>query len=92
MLHDGVYANLDSADEVFTVGLNRAVSALAEKADRGGRARGPASLKALGEHPQLGGPVDVKDGKYGPYVNHGKVNATLPRGHRSAERLRWKRR
>ncbi len=80
VLHDGVYANLDSADEVFTVGLNRAVSALAEKAGRGGRARGPASLKALGDHPQLGGPVDVKDGKYGPYVSHGKVNATLPRG------------
>lgn len=80
VLHDGVYANLDSADEVFTVGLNRAVSALAEKASKGGRAGSPASLKALGEHPQLGGPIAVKDGKYGPYVNHGKINATLPKG------------
>jgi DNA topoisomerase-1 len=78
--HEGVYANLDNADEVFSVGLNRAVSALAEKAGRGARTRGPASLKSLGEHPQLGGPVDVKDGRYGPYVSHGKVNATLPRG------------
>ena len=80
VLHDGAYANLDSAEEVFTVGLNRAVSVLAEKAAKGGRSRGPASLKELGEHPQLGGPVTVKDGKYGPYVNHGKVNATLPKG------------
>ncbi len=80
VLHNGVYANLDSADEVFTVGLNRAVSALAEKAEKGGRSRTPSALKELGEHPQLGGPVTVRDGKYGAYVNHGKVNATLPKG------------
>ena len=80
VLHNGVYANLDSAEEVFSVGLNRAVSALAEKAAKGGRASAQAALKALGEHPRLGGPMVVRDGKYGPYVNHGKINATLPKG------------
>ncbi len=80
VLHDGVYANLDSVEEVFEVGLNRAVSALAEKAEKGGRSRTPSALKDLGEHPQLGGAITVRDGKYGPYVNHGKINATLPKG------------
>jgi DNA topoisomerase-1 len=80
VLHDGVYANLDSADEVFAVGINRAVSALAEKAQKGDRSRTPAALKDLGVHPAVGGAVTVRDGKYGPYVNHGKINATLPKG------------
>ncbi len=77
--HDGVYANLDSAEEVFSVGLNRAVSVLAEKKEkRGGRGGSPAG-RALGDHPD-GGPVTVHAGKYGPYVKHGKINATLPKG------------
>jgi DNA topoisomerase I len=77
--HEGVFANLDSVDEVFTVGINRAVDALASKAAKSGKRRSAAALKELGEHPTLGGAVLVKDGKYGPYVNHGKVNATLPK-------------
>jgi DNA topoisomerase-1 len=79
--HDGKYANLDSVDEVFVVGANRAISLLAERQARGGRARAaPSALKNLGEHPSEGGAVTVRSGRYGPYVNHGKVNATLPRG------------
>ncbi len=78
--HDGVYANLDSVDEVFDVGLNRAVTVLAEKKAKGGRRSAPAALKELGEHPDGGGAVTVRDGRYGPYVNHGKINATLPKG------------
>jgi DNA topoisomerase-1 len=80
VLHEGVYASLESPEEVFTVGINRAVDAIAEKALKGGGRRGAAkSLKDLGEHPELGGMIAVKDGRYGPYVNHGKVNATLPK-------------
>ena len=82
VLHDGTFANLDSVEEVFSVGLNRAVTLIAEKLAGGGRRGGrsaPRALKTLGDHPQ-GGAVTVRDGKYGPYVNHGKVNATLPKG------------
>lgn len=83
VLHDGTYANLPSPDEVFEIGLNRAVTLIAEK-QSGARGRGrgtPAALKDLGEHPSLGaGSITVRDGRYGPYVNHGKINATLPKG------------
>lgn len=80
VLHEGLYANMESPEDVFTIGINHAVTLLAEKAAKGGRRRGAAAaLKELGEHPDLGGPVTVRDGKYGPYVNHAKVNATLPK-------------
>lgn len=61
VLHDGTYANLESADEVFSVGINRAVAALAEKRARGSRRATAAPLKELGDHPD-GGPVTVQDG------------------------------
>lgn len=83
VLHDGTYANLEGIDEVFSIGLNRAVSVIAEKQlkGKGGRNGGtPAALKELGDHPDGGGKIVVRDGKYGPYVNFGKVNATLPKG------------
>jgi DNA topoisomerase-1 len=80
ILHDGTYANLENAEDVFSVGLNRAVALLAEKKNGAGRGRSaPAALKDLGEHPD-GGKITVRDGRYGPYVNWGKVNATLPKG------------
>ena len=80
LLHDGTYANLESVEDVFSVGLNRAVSLIAEKQSKGNGARAkPAALKELGEHPD-GGVITVRDGRFGPYVNVGKVNATLPKG------------
>ena len=76
----GTNANLENLEEVFTVGMNRAVQLLAEKvAARGGRGRAAKTLRSLGEHPQEGGPIDIMDGKYGPYVKWEKVNATLPK-------------
>lgn len=84
VLHDGTYANLESVDEVFAVGLNRAVSALADKkagkGGRFGRAAARQVLKDLGEHPSEGGKIEVLNGRYGPYVTHNKVNANVPRG------------
>ncbi|MFP4519187.1 MAG: topoisomerase C-terminal repeat-containing protein, partial [Oceanicaulis sp.] len=80
--HGKTYANLANADEVFEVGLNRAVDLIAEKRanprGRGGAAAKP--LKELGKHPEDGEPVNVMSGRYGPYVKHGKTNATLPKG------------
>ncbi len=75
------YANIGDVEEVFTIGMNRAVEALAAKAARGpGRSRQAARpLRELGEHPEHGGPVNVMDGRYGPYVKWDKINATLPR-------------
>jgi DNA topoisomerase-1 len=84
ILHDGTYANLPTVDEAFSVGINRAVVLLAEKAAGAGKGRwqraAPTVLKELGEHPSEGGSVQVLSGRYGPYVKHGKVNATLPKG------------
>jgi DNA topoisomerase-1 len=82
--HDGTYANVDSIEDVFTIGLNRAVTLIAEKkagkGGRFGRGRQKTVLKDLGEHPVEGGKIEVLDGKYGPYVSHNKVNATVPKG------------
>jgi DNA topoisomerase I len=80
--HDKTFASLDNIEEVFEVGLNRAVTLIAEKRAGGGRPqRGtPAALKELGAHPETGEPVKVMSGRYGPYVTSGGVNATLPKG------------
>ena len=78
--HGRLYANLKEVDEVFTIGMNRAVEVLALKASNSGRGSAAAKpIKELGEHPDEGGPVNVMDGKYGPYVKWGKINATLPK-------------
>ena len=81
--HSGTYANLESAEEVFEVGLNRAVTVLAEKRAGGGRGRGrteAAALKDLGVHPETGKPVKVLSGRFGPYIKHGDTNANVPKG------------
>ncbi len=78
--HGKTYANIDSNEDVLTVGLNRAVSLIAEKKANPGRGRrfGGDPGKSLGDHPDQGGPIVVKNGRYGPYVSHAGVNATLP--------------
>ncbi|MCC0056996.1 MAG: type I DNA topoisomerase [Rhodobiaceae bacterium] len=78
VLHDGQYANLSSVEEVFSVGLNRAVSALAEKAGKA-RARTASTIRTLGTFDGVDGAIEVKSGRYGPYVTNGKINATLPK-------------
>ncbi|MGF1503338.1 MAG: type I DNA topoisomerase [Paracoccaceae bacterium] len=78
--HGKTYANLSDWSDALTVGMNRAVELLAEKKAAPGRGFGQAKppLKELGEHPE-GGPVQVMEGRYGPYIKWGKVNATLPK-------------
>ncbi len=82
------YANLKDPNDVFELGMNRAVELLAEKRANPGRRGSRAAakpLKELGEHPESGGPVNVLDGRYGPYVKWEKVNATLPDGTEPAD-------
>jgi len=79
------YANVDSIEEVFTVGLNRAVTLIAERQARGPGRNAAKTLKELGNHPVDGEPVRIMDGRYGPYVKHGKTNATLPKGKTAEE-------
>jgi DNA topoisomerase-1 len=79
--HGKIFANLETGDDVLTLGLNRAVTLIAEKIAKGPRGRrfGSDPGRSLGEHPQKGGPVVVKSGRYGPYVSHDGVNATIPK-------------
>jgi DNA topoisomerase I len=79
--HGKTYANLDTGDDLFHIGLNRAVTLIAEKIanPKGRRKFGSDPGRSLGEHPDKGGPVVVKSGRYGPYVSHDGVNATLPK-------------
>ena len=78
--HGKSYANLTAGDDVLSIGANRAITLLEEKKARGPRKGrfGADPGRALGEHPAQGGPVVVKNGRYGPYVSHAGVNATLP--------------
>ena len=74
--HGKEYKSLAPDDDVLTIGLNRAVVLLAEpkKFRRGA----PEPIKVLGDHPTEGGPVKIFNGKYGLYVSHDGINATLP--------------
>ncbi|MCP4621004.1 MAG: type I DNA topoisomerase [Bradyrhizobium sp.] len=77
--HEKTYASLEAGDDVFSIGLNRAVTLIAEKVAKGpsGRRFGADPGKPLGDHPSLGG-VALKNGRYGAYVTAGGVNATIP--------------
>ena len=75
--HGKVFKSLPKDDDVLAIGLNRAVALLAEP--KGAGRRGGAPGKLLGEHPADQQPVTLHAGRYGPYVKHGKLNATLPK-------------
>jgi DNA topoisomerase-1 len=74
--HGTVYKSLGPDDDVLTIGVNRAVVLLAEPAAQ--RRSGPRLLRELGGHPE-GGTVAIYAGRYGPYVSHEGVIASLPK-------------
>ena len=76
--HGKQSASLETVDEIFEIGVNRAVTVIAEKKSKA-PARGSSVIKELGEHPDDGKPVNVMNGRYGPYVKHNKINATIPK-------------
>lgn len=76
------YRSIKAPDDVLTISLERALELLAQPktSGRGGRGKKEIPpLRELGPHPEDGEPVNVYDGRYGPYVKHGKVNASLPK-------------
>jgi len=79
LLHDGKFTTLPAAEDPLSIGINRAVEVLASAPVKGKRA-GAEPLRILGKHPDDGADVALYKGQYGPYVKHGKINATLPKG------------
>jgi DNA topoisomerase-1 len=76
--HDGKFKSIPKDDDVLSIGMNRAVELLAQESKgRGGRQAAPG--KEIGKHPETGEAVTLHDGKYGPYVKMGAINATLPK-------------
>ena len=76
--HNKQYASLESPEDVFTVGINHAVTLLAEKKAKSRPRGGPEALKELGANAD-GQAVKLMSGRYGPYVSDGSTNATLPK-------------
>jgi DNA topoisomerase-1 len=70
--HDGMFKSIPKAENVHDITLTRAVELLAEKKAGGGGGR------ALGQHPEEKRSIAVHNGRYGPYVKYGKINATIP--------------
>jgi DNA topoisomerase-1 len=75
--------SLENEDQIFSVTLPEAEAIFAQPKRRGGRTKPP--IAELGPHPDSGAPVRVLDGRFGPYVTDGTINATVPRGVEPAE-------
>jgi len=67
--HGSIYVSLKD-DDVLTIGLNRAVTLLADAPSSGAH--------EVGDHPKDGKPITIRKGKWGPYIKHGRANASLP--------------
>jgi len=71
------YRSIKPPDDVLTIGLDRALELLSQPKAARGRSKTATPLKELGAHPESGEPINVYDGRYGPYVKHGDINASL---------------
>ena len=71
--HDGKFKSIPRSDSIFDINLDRAVELLAQARDS------TIVLRILGDHPDDKASVEICSGRYGPYVRHGKINATLPK-------------
>ncbi|CAN0089701.1 unnamed protein product, partial [Discosporangium mesarthrocarpum] len=82
--HGTTYASLPEPRDVLTIGLNHAVTLIAEKG-KSTRRGGAKPIRELGVHPDDEKPIGIYDGRYGAYVKHGKINATIPKDRDPAE-------
>jgi len=76
--HGSKYKSIPADESVLEIGMNRAVALLAE-AKASGRGRAAKPLRTVGAHPGDNAPIDLYEGRYGMYVKHGGINATVPR-------------
>ncbi|MBN1565065.1 MAG: DNA topoisomerase I, partial [Anaerolineae bacterium] len=74
--HNGEYRSLTKNDNVLTIDHARALELLAQEK---GKRQHAKAVRELGKHPTDGEPVAIYEGRYGPYVKHGKINASLPK-------------
>ena len=72
--HKRVFASLTADDDVLTVNLERALELLAKKEGKS------KAIRTIGNHPESGEPLDILEGRYGPYIKYQKINASLPKG------------
>jgi len=72
---DNKSARIENIDEIFSIGLNRAITLIAEA--KPGR-MSSSIIKDLGEHPEDKKPVRIMKGQYGPYIKYKSLNATIP--------------
>ena len=71
--HDGAFASIPAEDDLLFIGVNRAVEIIANNAKK----KGNEPLRVIGKHPESGEEIKLYSGRYGPYVKHGKTNASL---------------
>ncbi len=76
--HNKTYANVKDIEEIFVVGLNRAIELIETKKTSGPGRRASKVIRSIGDHPK-GGSIDAMDGKFGNYVKWNKINATIPK-------------
>ena len=81
--HNKIYANIPNIMDIFDIGMNRAVEELSKKIASRNPSKEP--IKDLGEYPEKGGTLLVMNGRYGPYIKWGKINATIPKDIKPAD-------
>ena len=75
VVHRRDFRSLSPDDDLFTIGLDRALELLSTP-----KRRGRSPIREIGKHPDDGAPIELFKGRYGPYVKHGTVNASIGRG------------
>jgi DNA topoisomerase-1 len=80
VVHERDYRSLQAEDDPLDITLNRALELLAQPKRRGRRSAAIKPLREIGAHPGDEEPIALYEGRYGPYVKHGKTNASLPKG------------